>query len=123
MPDAPENFVCQVCGRTLPISDLVLVPTRSGTTARILSRYKLPVWFVAPSRHPAVCQGLAFSYGVHPVDLVEEPYDWRQWIARWLRKHGVAAQRVILVAGPSALNPKANDWIELMCEGDAIGAA
>ena len=22
-------------------------------------------------------QGLAFSYGVHPVDLVEDPHDWR----------------------------------------------
>jgi pyruvate kinase len=61
-----------------------------------------------------VCQGLAFSYGVHPVDLVEEPDDWRQWIARWLGKHGVAAKRLMLVAGPSARNPKANHRIELM---------
>jgi Pyruvate kinase len=48
--------------------DLVLVPTRSGTTARILSRCKPPVWLVAPSLDSAVCQGLAFSYGVHPVE-------------------------------------------------------
>jgi pyruvate kinase len=94
--------------------DALLVPTRGGTTARAISRCKPPVWIVAPSRDPAVCQGLAFSYGVHPADLVEEPDDWRQWIARWLRKHGVTAKRVMLVAGPSARSPKANHRIELM---------
>ncbi len=98
---------------TVPCEAL-LVPTRGGTTARAISRCKPPVWIIAPSRDPAVCQGLAFSYGVHPVDLVEEPDDWRQWIARWLGKHGVAAKRVMLVAGPSARNPKANHRIELM---------
>jgi pyruvate kinase len=98
---------------TVPCEAL-LVPTRGGTTARAISRCKPPVWIIAPSRDPAVCQGLAFSYGVHPVDLVEEPDDWRQWIARWLGKHGVAAKGVMLVAGPSARNPKANHRIELM---------
>jgi pyruvate kinase len=98
---------------TIPC-DALLVPTRGGTTARAISRCKPPVWIIAPSRDPAVCQGLAFSYGVHPVDLVEEPDDWRQWVARWLRKHGVAAKRVMLVAGPSARNRKANHRIELM---------
>ena len=98
---------------TVPCEAL-LVPTRGGTTARAISRCKSPVWIIAPSRDPAVCQGLAFSYGVHPVDLVEEPDDWRQWIARWLGKHGVGAKRVMLVAGPSARNPNANHRIELM---------
>src|SRR4029453_17485416 len=98
---------------TVPCEAL-LVPTRGGTTARAISRFKPLVWIIAPSRDPAVCQGLAFSYGVHPVDLVEEPDDWRQWIARWLGKHGVVAKRVMLVAGPSARNPNANHRIELM---------
>jgi len=61
-----------------------------------------------------VCQKLAFSYGVHPVDLAEEPDDWRQWAARWLRENGITAQRVMLVAGPSPRNPNANYRIELM---------
>jgi pyruvate kinase len=94
--------------------DAVLVPTRGGTTARVISRCKPPVWIIAPSCDPAACQSLAFSYGVHPVDLPEEPDDWRQWAARWLRGNGVAADRVMLVAGPSPRNPKANYRIELM---------
>ena len=94
--------------------DLLLVPTRGGTVARAISRCKPPVWIIAPSSDPAVCQKLAFSYGVHPVDLAEEPDDWRQWVARWLDENGLNAERVMLVAGPSPRNPKANYRIELM---------
>lgn len=94
--------------------DLVLVPTRGGTVARAISRFKPPVWIVAPSSDPAVSQNLAFSYGVHPVDLVDEPEDWREWIDQWLRENGITAERVMLVAGPSPRNPKANHRIELM---------
>jgi pyruvate kinase len=94
--------------------DLLLVPTRGGTVARAISRCKPPVWIIAPSSDPGVCQKLAFSYGVHPVDLAEEPDDWRQWAAHWLRENGIIAQRVMLVAGPSPRNPNANYRIELM---------
>ena len=94
--------------------DLSLVPTRGGTVARAIARCKPPVWIIAPSSDPAVCQKLAFSYGVYPVDLTEEPDDWRQWIARWLTENGITAERVMLVAGPSPRNPKANHRIELM---------
>ena len=94
--------------------DLLLVPTRGGTVARAISRFKPTVWIVAPSSDPAASQNLAFSYGVHPVDLLEEPDDWCQWATRWVRENGVAAERVMLVAGPSPRNPKANQRIELM---------
>ncbi len=98
---------------TLPI-ELVLVPTRGGRTARSISRSKSPVWIVAPSRDSAACQGLVFSYGVHPVDLAEEPEDWRAFAAEWLREHGITAERVMLAAGPSPRNPSANYRIEFM---------
>ena len=94
--------------------DLVLVPTRGGTVARAISSFKPPVWIVAPSSDCAVCQNLAFSYGVHSIDLAEEPDDWREWIGRWVRENGVTAERVMLVAGPSPRSPKANYRIELM---------
>src|SRR5216117_1728909 len=94
--------------------DLLLVPTRGGSMARAISRFKPPVWIIAPSSDPAVCQNLAFSYGVYPVDLAEQPDDWREWTSRWVRENGIAAERVMLVAGPSPRNPKANHRIELM---------
>jgi pyruvate kinase len=94
--------------------DIVLVPTRGGTTARTISRCKPRVWQIAPSFDPRVCQGLCFSYGVYPVDLAEDPADWREFAQVWLLEHGVVAERVLLVAGPSTRNPKANHRIELM---------
>jgi pyruvate kinase len=94
--------------------DVLLVPTRGGTTARVISRCKPPVWIVAPSNDPAACQGLVFSYGVYPFELSEEPAHWRDFAAQWLADRGVPAENVMLVAGPSPKNPRANHRIELM---------
>jgi pyruvate kinase len=94
--------------------DLVVVPTRSGNTARLVSRCKPSVWLVAPSQDSAVCQGLAFSYGVHPVENADEDTNWRELIEGWLRANSVTARRVMLVAGPSPRHPNANHRIELM---------
>lgn len=93
--------------------DAVLAPTESGTTPRIISRSKPSVWTVAPSRDAAVCQGLAFSYGVHAVEVTDED-EWQNATARLLRDCGIKAQRILVVAGPSPKNPKANHRIELM---------
>jgi pyruvate kinase len=113
-----EHALC-----TVPC-DLVLVPTRAGMVARAISRFKPLVWIIAPSSDSAACQNLAFSYGVYPINLAEEPDDWREWIARWLRENGIAGERVMLVAGPSSRNPKANYRIELMrLGGENISAA
>lgn len=94
--------------------DAVFVPTRGGTTARVISRCKPSVWLVAPSSDPAACQGLAFSYGVQPVDLAEEPADWREFATSWLREHDVSAEHILLVAGPSPRNPNASHRMELI---------
>jgi len=82
--------------------------------ARAISRFKPPVWIIAPSSDSPACQNLAFSYGVYPINLAEEPDDWREWIACWSRENEITAERVMLVAGPSPRNPKANYRIELM---------
>jgi pyruvate kinase len=94
--------------------DLVLVPTRGGNIARAISRFKPPVWIIAPTSDSSACQNLAFSYGVYPINLAEEPDDWREWIECWLRENGMTAEQVMLVAGPSPRNPRANYRIELM---------
>ena len=95
----------------------VFVPTRSGATARMISRFKPPVWIVALSGDSGVCQGLAFSYGVDPVDLAQEPDSWREFAAPWLAAHGIAGGTAMLVAGPSARYPEANHRIEFMRMG------
>jgi pyruvate kinase len=80
----------------------------------MLSRFKPPVWTVAVSTDAAVCQGLAFSYGVHAVEIGSEPEDWRGFAAGWARDHGLDAKAAMLVAGPSAKHPDANYRIEFM---------
>jgi len=96
----------------------VFVPTRTGTTARMISRFNPAVWIVALSRDAAVCQGLAFSYGTHPVQLAEDPENWCDFARQWLREHQLPGQVAILVAGPSTRNPDANYRIEFLRVGE-----
>jgi pyruvate kinase len=96
----------------------IIVPTRTGTTARRISRFRPAEWIVAVSQDAAVCQGLAFSYGVHPNHVVQEPQSWREFARNWLRTHHVAGDLVMLVAGPSERNPEANHRLEFMRVGD-----
>ena len=124
LPDAPSSgadrmtAVIERALETVPC-DLVLAPTRSGATARLVARVKPPSWLVAPSPDHAICQGLGFSYGVHPVENTDEDSDWRDFVERWSRANHITAQRVLLIAGPSPRHPRANHRIELMRLGDA----
>jgi pyruvate kinase len=90
------------------------VPTRTGTTARMISRLSPPHWIVGLSRDPAVCQGLTFSYGVEPVELVEHPRNWRDFAQAWLRENRISGPIALLVAGPSRRNPEANYRLEFL---------
>jgi pyruvate kinase len=92
----------------------VFVPTRTGTTARRISRFNPAVWIVALSQDAAVCQGLAFSYGVHAAQLAEDPESWSDFARQWLREHQVPGYGAMLVAGPSSRNPDANYRIEFL---------
>jgi pyruvate kinase len=96
----------------------VFVPTRTGTTARMISRLNPPQWIVGLSRDPAVCQGLAFSYGVEPVELVEDPKNWRDFARAWLHENRVSGAFALLAAGPSKQNPEANYRLEFLKVGE-----
>lgn len=99
--------------RTVPCS-VVMVPTKTGTTARMISRYKPGVWIVALATDPVVRQGLQFSYGVQPVELSTEPESWNEVAGVWLDLHEIRGKSALLVAGPSAQNPGANHRIEFL---------
>jgi pyruvate kinase len=92
----------------------VFVPTRTGTTARMISRFNPVVWIVALSHETSVCQGLVFSYGMYPVELKEDPENWSDFARQWLGEHQVPGTVAILVAGPSARNPDANHRLEFL---------
>jgi pyruvate kinase len=92
----------------------VFVPTRTGTTARMISRLNPSQWIVALSGDPAVCQGLAFSYGVEPVQMLEDPKNWRDFAQAWLQEHQISGHVALLVAGPSERHPEANYRLEFL---------
>jgi pyruvate kinase len=96
----------------------IFVPTRTGTTARMIARFNPPVWIVALTPDAAVCQGLAFSCGVHAIQPAKDPENWSDFARQWLREHGVSGNVAMLVAGPSARNPNANYRIEFLRVGE-----
>jgi len=114
-----ENPKAMLVNRALELTpcDAVLVPMNNGSAARAIARWKARAWVVATGSEPAGMQGLAFSYGVYPIDLPEEPDDWRAYAQRLLAELGLPCKQVLLVAGPSPRNPEANQRLELMVFG------
>jgi len=92
----------------------LLIPTRSGTTARNATRFRLPVWITAISSLETTCQNLQFSYGVYPVLEPEHPDNWRIYAQEWLQSHEIKGEMVLLTEGPSSKNPDANHRIEII---------
>ena len=92
----------------------VIVPTRSGATARNITRFRLPVWITAVSSRQKTCQDLIFSYGVYPVCEPEHPENWRQWAKDWLKSIDTEGNLVVLTEGPSAKRPDRNNRMEII---------
>jgi pyruvate kinase len=92
----------------------VFVPTRTGATARSITRFRLPALIVAVSSHEATCSRLQFSFGVHPVHEPDHPEDWREYARKWLSSHGVEGNLVVLTEGPSSKHPEANHRMEII---------
>ncbi|QTA80200.1 Pyruvate kinase [Desulfonema limicola] len=92
----------------------VIVPTRSGATARRITRYRLPVWITAITSEEKACKDLIFSYGVLPVYESDHPDDWRKWILNWKKEYNIKENLVILTEGPSRKYPDRNNRMEII---------
>ena len=99
--------------QTIPCNCL-FVPTGSGNTARMISRFKPAAHIVAISQDNAVCRGLMFSYGVLPVQLESEPDNWSDYARKWLSEYEEPGTITMLVGGPTSMNPDANYRIEFL---------
>lgn len=93
---------------------VVIVPTRSGATARSIARFRLPMWVAAVSSLRSTCQNLQFSYGVQPVYAPEVPEDWKAFARDWVRDYGVEGTLAVLIEGPSFRHPEANNRMEII---------
>jgi pyruvate kinase len=114
--DIIATSVESTLNRITPAS--VIVPTHSGTTARSIARFKLPVWVTAVSSVKKTCQDLSFSYGVWPVHEPDHPDDWRSWSRNWLQSQEVSGNIVVLTEGPSTKHPHRNNRMEIIDLGD-----
>ncbi|MGE5154200.1 MAG: pyruvate kinase [Bdellovibrio bacteriovorus] len=92
----------------------VMVPTRSGATARNVGRFRLPVWLVALCPSEATCQSLQFSYGVHALKVDQDRADWGDFVRQWLAAQGVTEGLAILAQGPSEQSPCGNHRMEIV---------
>jgi len=92
----------------------VIVPTRSGASARSMTRFRLPVWIVAVSSQETTCQRLQFSYGVCPVHEEDHPDDWRLYVRNWLQSNGLSGNLAVLTEGPSSRHPDSNHRMEII---------
>ncbi|MET0051893.1 MAG: pyruvate kinase, partial [Candidatus Thiodiazotropha sp.] len=97
--DLIAHCVQQAVAKLNPVA--VVVPTRSGASARNITRYRLPAWVSAFSTDEAVCQALQFSYGVQPIKVDKDLHDWGPFTCRWLHDQGYNSGLVILTQGPS----------------------
>ena len=120
-PNTTADAIASVVETALDVAPCaaVFVPTRTGTTARMISRLNRSMWILGLSRDPVVCQGLTFSYGVEPIQLVEDPPSWRDYARVWLQEHEVSGPIALLVAGPSRRNPDANYRLEFLKVGES----
>jgi len=92
---------------------VVLIPSRSGATARRVSRFRLPIWIVAVSEDEAVCQRMQFSYGVFPV-CTEDPPNWSHFAVDWVRQYVPAAEVVLLTREGDARRERDSTLIEII---------
>jgi pyruvate kinase len=92
----------------------VFVPTHSGRTPRLISRFKLPMWIVGVTHQHEVYQNLQFSYGVQPLLVNEHPCDWHTFIADWVHKAGLKQGLAVLTEGPSRSDPLASHSLQII---------
>jgi pyruvate kinase len=92
----------------------IFVPTRSGTTARNIARFRPQAWIIAVSSQESACQRLTFTYGIHPLHEPDHPDNWKEYVRNFLQKLEVPGNIVLLTEGPSSKHPEANNRLELI---------
>lgn len=112
-PEHLITFAVEEClSRVLPAA--VFVPTKSGATARSVTRFRLPVWTVAVTPYQATCQHLQFSSGVYPVYEAQPPESWTGYVRRTVADLGLKGRFVFVAEGPSPRHPRANYRMEVI---------
>ena len=92
----------------------VIVPSRSGASARRTTRFRLPQWIITPSRNPACSQKLQFTYGVFPLDAPPDIIDWQKYFRELAAEFGLDNGLLMLVEGAGTLDKADTRRIEII---------
>ncbi len=92
----------------------IVVPSRTGGTARSIARYRPAPWIIAVSPCERTCSGLQFSAGVHPMCEPDDVDDWSGYVRERIRGRLVEGDLFMLAAGPSPRRPDANMRVEVV---------
>lgn len=95
-------------------TEAVIVPTRTGSMARNVARFRMTKWITAFSTRESTCQQLMFSYGVNPVLVEAEQLDWGPFSRAWLKQNNVTEGYAVLSQGPSPEHPLASHRMEII---------
>jgi len=119
LPDTAPEAIAELIEHALDMVPCaaIFVPTRTGTTARMISRFNPPVWVVAVSEDAVMCQGLAFAYGVHAVHVETYPENWSEFVRTWLAERAITGRMAMLVTGPHDRDLDADYQIQFMYIG------
>lgn len=98
----------------------VVVATETGTTARLVAKYRMLTWVLAVSPHKTVCQDMLFSYGIYPVRARGNQKNWENVIRTWLADHGIVKGRIILTQGRHHPDPGNTNRIEVLLLEDSL---
>jgi pyruvate kinase len=98
---------------------IILLPSRSGGTARRMTRFRLEQWIISVSQNENTCQSLQFSYGVHPLyvaekEILAEPHLRRQFTTDWLNRQEINEGLVLLIEGAGTLRAEDTKRLDII---------
>ncbi|MBU4276765.1 MAG: pyruvate kinase [Proteobacteria bacterium] len=96
----------------------IVASTTSGSTARLISRYRPEATFVGLTPDPSTCRQLALSWGVVPalVEPFEDIEEMAQRAARWILDNGLAqpGEHIILTGGVPVGTPGTTNLLKVL---------
>lgn len=100
LPEDMDKALADIIERAIRLAPVsaVFVLTHTGSTARLISRFKPRAPVVAICAQPSVSRALAFSYGVEAITLESPPQNWPSFAQEWLRRRGIEGHLALLVA-------------------------
>jgi pyruvate kinase len=92
----------------------VFTRSDTGTSARRLSAFHLPVWTVAITANSKTAQDLLFSSSILPVNESNVPASWNAFVKDWVKQHQLSGEFAIFTQRASGKDQDNNQRMEII---------